>query len=177
MRSSCHSCFWQNLFVFMQRHAMVDAHMSSPYDQFAKQLVCAALQTRGVVETNVEVPADTHRIDLWFTPRSDARVGPTTMVDHAERSGEADSRRPGVLRDTQDIVENWRREAIQQGVERGRASSLIDIYEARFGAMPDDVRAVVEDTHDEPTLRAWVRLASTRGANEIAATIRASRAS
>jgi flagellar biosynthesis/type III secretory pathway protein FliH len=86
------------------------------------------------------------------------------------------------LMDTQDIVEHWRREAIQEGVqqgveqgrERGVACSLIDIYEARFGAMPDDLRAVVEDTHDEPMLRAWVRLASTRGANEIAAAIRAS---
>ena len=81
------------------------------------------------------------------------------------------------LMDTQDIVEHWRREAIQEGVEQGVAGSLIDIYEARFGAMPDDLRAVVEDTHDEPTLRAWVRLASTGSANEIMATIRASRAS
>lgn len=74
--------------------------------------------------------------------------------------------------DTQDIVERWRREAIQEG----RACALIELYQARFGAMPDDVRAVVEDTHDEPTLRAWVRLASTSDANEIAAAIRASRA-
>jgi hypothetical protein len=89
------------------------------------------------------------------------------------------------LMNTQDIVETWRREAIQegvkqgieQGIERGIARSLIDIYEARFGAMPGEIRAVIEDTHDEPTLRAWLKLAGTQGADEIAAVIRAFRAS
>jgi hypothetical protein len=81
------------------------------------------------------------------------------------------------LMDTQDIVETWRREAIQEGVQQGVASALIDFYEARFGAMPDDLRAVVEDTHNEATLRAWVKLASTHSADEIAETIRASRPS
>jgi flagellar biosynthesis/type III secretory pathway protein FliH len=97
------------------------------------------------------------------------------------------------LMDTQDIVETWRREAVQegvqtgpkqgleqgleQGVKQGVAHSLVEVYEARFGAMPEDLRAVVEDTDDEPTLVAWLRLAGTRGAGEIAAAIRAFRAS
>ena len=111
------------------------------------------------------------------------------------------------LMHTQDIVENWRQEAIQEGVkqgiergieqgieqgiergieqgiergikqgsERATARSLVDVYEARFGAMPEDLRAVVDDTHDEPTLRAWIKLAGTREAHEIAAAIRAAR--
>jgi hypothetical protein len=82
---------------------------------------------------------------------------------------------------TQDIVETWRREAIQEGVkqglERGIARSLVHIYEARFGAMPEELRAVIEDTHDEPTLYAWLELAGTRGADEITAAIHAYRAS
>ena len=78
---------------------------------------------------------------------------------------------------TQDIVETWRKEAIQEGVQEGVQQSLIDIYEARFGAVPEEIRAVIEDTHDEPTLRAWLKLAGTRGADEIAAAIRGSRAS
>jgi hypothetical protein len=85
------------------------------------------------------------------------------------------------LMDTQDIVETWRREAIQegvkQGIERGIARSLIHIYEARFGAMPAAIRAVIEATHDEPTLYAWLELAGTRGADEIAAAVHAVRAS
>jgi hypothetical protein len=87
------------------------------------------------------------------------------------------------LMQTQDIVESWRREAVQEGVEkgvqqgleRGVARSLIDFYEARFGAMPDDVRAIIEDTHDEATLRGWVKLAGTRSADEVAAAVRAAR--
>ena len=95
--------------------------------------------------------------------------------------------------DTQDIVETWRREAVQEGIKQGVqegikqgvqegikqgvAHSLVEVYEARFGAMPGDLRAAVEDTDDEPTLVAWLRLAGTRSADEIAAAIRSSRAS
>jgi len=43
--------------------------------------------------------------------------------------------------------------------------------------MPQEVRAVIEATHDEPTLRAWLKLAGTRGPDEIAAAIRAARPS
>jgi flagellar biosynthesis/type III secretory pathway protein FliH len=90
-----------------------------------------------------------------------------------------------LLMDTQDIVETWRREAIQEGVEQGRkeglkqgvAHSLVEVYEARFGAMPEDLRAVVEDTDDEPTLVVWLRLAGPRRADEIAAAIRSFRSS
>jgi len=81
------------------------------------------------------------------------------------------------LMNTQDIVDTWRQEAVQEGVERGTARSLVDIYEARFGSMPEEIRAVIEDTHDEIILRAWLKLAGTRGADEIAAAIRTFRAS
>jgi hypothetical protein len=81
------------------------------------------------------------------------------------------------LMDTQDIVETWRREAIEEGFKRGVARSLVAIYEVRFGAMPEDLRAVVEDTDDEPTLLAWLQLTGTLGADEIAAAIRSFRPS
>ena len=93
------------------------------------------------------------------------------------------------LVDTQDIVETWRREAIQEGIKQGIkqgvqegikqgvAHSLVEVYEARFGAMPVDLRAVVAGTDDEPTLVSWLRLAGTRSADELAATIRSYRAS
>lgn len=69
--------------------------------------------------------------------------------------------------DTQDLVDI----CVLAGITR----SLIVVYEARFGAMPEDLRAVVQDRHDEPRLVGWLRLASTRSADEIAAAIRASR--
>jgi len=110
---------------------------------------------------------------------------------------------------TQDIVETWRREAVQEGLEqgvkrgieqglergieqglergieqgleqglkRGVAQSLVEVYEARFGSMPEDLRAVIEKTDDEPTLVSWLRLAGTRSADEIGAALRAFRAS
>ncbi len=78
---------------------------------------------------------------------------------------------------TQDIVETWRPKAIQEGVKQGLARSLIRIWEARFGTMPDEIRAVIEDTHDEPTLYSWLELASIRSADELAAAIHAFRAS
>jgi hypothetical protein len=43
--------------------------------------------------------------------------------------------------------------------------------------MPDDLRAVVDDMYDEPTFRTWAKLASTRSAVEVAATLRRSRPS
>lgn len=92
------------------------------------------------------------------------------------------------LMDSEDVVEKWWREAVQHGVEQGRAEgaqlaraegracALIDVYEARFGAMPGELRAMVEDTHDEATLRGWVKLAGTGSADDLAAAIRARRA-
>jgi flagellar biosynthesis/type III secretory pathway protein FliH len=99
--------------------------------------------------------------------------------------------------DTQDIVETWRREAIEEGVVQGRREgreegikqgvaqgreegikhSLVALYKARFGAMPEELCAVVEDTDDEPTLLTWLLLTGTGTADEIAAAIRSSRPS
>jgi hypothetical protein len=292
--------------------------MRTRFDQFGKQMIRAALVSRGPVETDAEVPADTRRIDLWFTPDPACQpghdhlgllgritTGPSTLelfhrtpsgeelaaclIKHGEfrhflslrnapppiptqwviSSGRPDSGIDGLwlrpmdgwppglyagppllwtrvvavnelpvgrdtlllrllgagrvlkqaidelkalpaeatertlalpvllrlrlevpvdpakqtsddeefLMDTQDIVETWRREAIQQGIERGIAGSLIDIYEARFGAMPGELRKVIEATHDEATLRGWLKIAGTCGADEIATTIHAARAS
>jgi hypothetical protein len=318
--------FAANVLPFMMRHAMVGVPMRTRFDQFGKQMVRTALEIRGPVETDAEVPADTRRIDLWFMP-DPAREsvpghlgvlgriadGPSTLeffhntpsgedlaaclIKHGEfrhflslrrtpppvptqwviSSGRPDGGIDGLwlrpiadwpsgiyegppllwtrlvvvnelpvardtllvrllgagavlkqaiaelkelqaeapertlalpillrlrltvpsnpekqtpddqefLMDTQDIVETWRREAIQegvqqgleQGVKRGVAHSLVEVYEARFGAMPKDLRAVVEDIDDEPTLVSWLRLVGTRNADEIAAAIRSFRAS
>src|SRR5215831_18287512 len=53
---------------------MVAPAMRNRYDQFGKQMVRHALEPRGPIETDAEVPADTRRIDLWFMP--DAARGP-----------------------------------------------------------------------------------------------------
>ncbi len=73
----------------------------------------------------------------------------------------------------QQLIEQGRKQGIEQGIVR----SLSNVYEARFGAMPGEIRAVIEATHDEPTLLRWLTLAGTRGVDEVTAAIRASRVS
>ena len=75
------------------------------------------------------------------------------------------------LVETQDIVETWRREAREEGL----VCALIRLYQVRFGAMPEDLRAVLGDTHNEATLGLWVEIIGTRPLDEIVATIRKAR--
>jgi predicted transposase/invertase (TIGR01784 family) len=77
----------------------------------------------------------------------------------------------------QQLIKQGLEQGLKQGIEQGIVRSLVDVYEARFGAMPEAIRAVIEATHDEPTLRVWLKLAGTRGADEIAAAIHTVRAS
>jgi hypothetical protein len=258
---------------------MVAAPMRTRFDQFGKQMVRAALEAGGTVETDAEVSVNTRRIDLWFMPDparesvSDhlgvlARIasGPSTLeffhntpsgeelaaclikhgefrhflslrrtpppvptqwvissgrparhparaparrrlgaqagdrrtqgaaggsagaragaahsatlaVDRAERSSEADDRRPGVPHGYPRHRRDLAARSDPGGCQAGVAHSLLEVYEARFGAMPEDLRAVVEGIDDEPTLVRWLRLVGTRSADEIAAAIRSFRAS
>jgi hypothetical protein len=60
---------------------------------------------------------------------------------------------------------------LEKGVAQGVAASLLDAYEARFGAPPPELAAKVRATHDEATLRAWLKLVVTRSPGEIAAAL------
>ena len=77
--------------------------------------------------------------------------------------------------EAKDTIMTAGQQLIEQGIKRGIVRSLINIYEARFGVMPEEIRAVIEATHDEPTLLTWLTLAGTRGVDEITAAIRDSR--
>jgi len=77
--------------------------------------------------------------------------------------------------EAKDTIVTAGQQLIKQGSERGIARSPIDVYEARFGAIPEEIRAVIEATHDEPILVTWLKLAGTRGADEVTAAIRAFR--
>ena len=80
-------------------------------------------------------------------------------------------------KEAQDRYDEWKQRTEQAGVERTRKQVLLEVYEARFGAVPADLRATIEATHDESTLHAWFKLAITRSPEEIAEAIRASGAS
>ena len=147
---------------------MVTVPMRTRFDQFGKQMVHAALEILGSVETDAEVrptPAGSTSGSCTLALTEPSGRATQTIDDQA------------FLRDTQDIVDTWRREAIQEGVRQGVAHALVEVYEARFGAMPEDLHMAVDDADDEPTILAWLRLAGTRSAAEIAAAIRSSRVS
>jgi hypothetical protein len=123
------------------------------------------------------LPPDAWEREVAITPLVEARFRiPQDEADEAERE---------FLMSTQDLYEEWRQKTEQAGVERGigqgaermRKLDLLELYETRFGAIPADLQATIEATHDEPTLHAWFKLAITRSADEIAAAIHASRAS
>jgi flagellar biosynthesis/type III secretory pathway protein FliH len=88
------------------------------------------------------------------------------------------------MTDTQDIFEAWKRETSEEaraeGLEKGRveglASGLVVIYEIRFGAMPAELRAIVETTNEAATLIGWLQLVETRSADVFAASVLKSRA-
>ena len=89
---------------------------------------------------------------------------------------------------TQEIFETWKREtkaeALAEGLAEGRAEGLalglakglVAIYEIRFGAMPPELKAVVQGTEAEATLLGWYRLVETSTAENFAAAVLASRA-
>jgi hypothetical protein len=141
-------------FVFVRPHAILAALMRTRFDQVAKQMVRAALATRGHVET-------------------DAEVVPATPAK--QTSGDQE-----FLMSTHDIVETCRPDVIQESSSR---PSCVEspLAERHLRSPPQrdagNVRAVIDDAHDETTLRAWLKVGATRATDEIAAVIHASRAS
>jgi flagellar biosynthesis/type III secretory pathway protein FliH len=62
-------------------------------------------------------------------------------------------------------------EGIEKGAQKGSRDALMDLYQARFGTMPEALRERIEATTDVPTLRRWVTLFGTATADEIAAVL------
>jgi hypothetical protein len=81
---------------------------------------------------------------------------------------------------TQDIVAEWEREreakgflkGHDQGLVEGLVEGLLFAYRARFGAMSDELRRLLEDTHDPQTLRRWGDLLSTATPESFAQAVR-----
>jgi len=63
------------------------------------------------------------------------------------------------LMSTEDIVETWKQKAIAEGIEkgtvRGLVQGLVELYGARFGSVPEEVRALLDRVTDDRLLRAW----------------------
>ena len=76
---------------------------------------------------------------------------------------------------TQDIVAEWEREKEANGFRKGLVEGLVEGYRARFGAMSEDLRRLVEATHDPETLRGWYALLSTATPESFAQAVRDAR--
>ena len=139
-----------------------------------RETLILRLMGAGAVLNEALVELDRLSTDAWertvaIPPLIETRfMMPHDAADEAERE---------FLMSTQDLYEEWRQKTEQAGVERKAKQDLLEIYETRFGAIPADLQAVIQATHDEPTLHAWFKLTITRSAEEIAAAIHASRAS
>jgi hypothetical protein len=59
----------------------------------------------------------------------------------------------------------------EEGKEEGLRTALVNVYQARFGALPAALRTVIEATKDAPTLQDWTTLVGTATADEIAAAL------
>ena len=130
-------------------------------------MVREALDGHCFVESDAEVTVETRRIDLWVTPRVASITELRTLpADEPERRlalpillrlrlavptdpAQQTSDDQEFLMDTHDIVEAWRREAIQEGVkqgleqgvkqglEQGERKLLLRMLRRRFGAEID----------------------------------------
>jgi hypothetical protein len=88
----------------------------------------------------------------------------------------------GYADELQKVYDDWERRLRQQiedrgfeiGVKKGMRELLAVSYEARFGAMPAELRAALDATADVTTLRRWGALFATASASEISADILAS---
>lgn len=89
---------------------------------------------------------------------------------------------------THDVVEAWKQQWIEEGhrtgverglaqgmkrgmergMEQGTVKTLMGVYEARFGAVPNELRAALERIHDEAKLWGLTKLFGARSAEEIA---------
>jgi hypothetical protein len=80
-----------------------------------------------------------------------------------------------------ELYEQWERqvrsEARDQGREQGREQTarkaLVNLYRARFGALPPEIAAAIAAMHDPETLDRWLDLFEVKSSDEIAAALTA----
>ena len=119
---------------------------------------------------------------LPVAARERAIVGPVMLryrIEIEKAPASRTSEDEEFMTSTQDIFEEWQRETAAAGRAEGRAeglaNGLVVIYEIRFGAMPSELKTLVEGTEAEATLLGWFRLVETSTAEAFATAVLASR--
>jgi hypothetical protein len=85
------------------------------------------------------------------------------LKDEGRREGHREGRREG--------RNEGRREGRHEGQYEARQNDLLTIYRARFGSVPQKVRAAVERTRDDAALAKLVEIFAVRSAPEIVAAV------
>ena len=73
---------------------------------------------------------------------------------------------------TMDLYEQWEQKTKAEGREQGLKQSLVAAYQARFGALPADLAAAIETTHEMTVLNLWLKRIVTGTLEEIAEALR-----
>lgn len=60
----------------------------------------------------------------------------------------------------------------EQGIEQGIRKSFVTVYEARFGEMPEELRAALARIHEEEQLRRLTALGVTHPLEDVVAAVR-----
>jgi hypothetical protein len=123
--------------------------------------------------------------------RERAIAGPVLLrcrIDVPEDPASRTSEDEEFMTSTQEIFEAWEREkeaaGLERGLEQGRAEgrteglaeAVVMIYETHFGAMPAELKTIVETTEKAETLQSWLRLVESSSVETFATTVLASRA-
>jgi flagellar biosynthesis/type III secretory pathway protein FliH len=87
----------------------------------------------------------------------------------------ADDEERTYLMSTMELYEQWEQKAEakgrEKGLEQGLKQSLVAAYRIRFGALPADLTAAIETTHDMAVLNLWLERFVAGTLEEIAAAV------
>ena len=94
-------------------------------------------------------------------------------IDSVYEQWEQQVTQKGIERGLERGLERGREQGREQGRELEAKRTLHMLYEARFGAMPSAITAMIEATHDMAKLENWILLAATRPPEELTAAVQA----
>jgi hypothetical protein len=106
-------------------------------------------------------PAHNDEDDMGYAERMEAIYAKweRRIEERGEKKGMRKGMRKGV------------KKGMEKGKEEGLRTALVNVYQARFGALPAALQTVIEATEDAPTLQGWTTLFSTATADEIVAAL------
>ena len=78
---------------------------------------------------------------------------------------------------TQSLYEQWAHQLTEKGIEKGREQTLrhalLTVYRARFGAVPAEMAATLDATHEVARLERWLEMVGACSAEDFASALRA----